>query len=595
MTLHKRSFFWPFFGSHILILCVSIGLISLYAWQSARYSFDKKWVDELELQARMVSSLLPMKDGAPDLTAAEKFLHGLTAAGGNRFTLILADGKVVGDTEADSARLDTHINRPEVVAAMKSGRGVSKRYSASLGMPMMYLAVRLPKEGTCRWVLRVSVPYHTLSRELNAQYLPFLGVVAAILLIALVLSYTAALRIIGPVLEMQNGLTRIGCGELGYRLPLPAVPHLDELARSINETADRLQTYIRALDEERTLRKLILENMVNGVVALDSKHKILNVNQAACGLLRIENPPVGKMLGEVTRVPELLDTVEASEKTAEPVERELTQTEPKAASIQLRATALMDSDGKRIGTLLMLRDVTRIRQLERIRQDFVSNVSHELRTPVTSIKGFAETLLGGAIDNPETAKRFVGIISRQANQLEAIIHDLLELSRLESGKLSETEFEEANVHDVIVSAMSLCRHAADAAGAEMAFSCDAELTHRMHAGLVEQAVTNLIANAVKYGKRAEPQRIDISATEENGNLRITVSDNGPGIAKQHLDRLFERFYRVDMGRSRELGGTGLGLAIVKHIALIHGGSVQVESVVGEGSAFSIFLPDKRTV
>ena len=231
-----------------------------------------------------------------------------------------------------------------------------------------------------------------------------------------------------------------------------------------------------------------------------------------------------------------------------------------------------------------------IEKLSTIRQDFVANVSHELRTPVTSIKGFAETLLDGAKDSPADCERFLGIIMRQANQLEAIIHDLLELSRMEQNSMQNLEKNPTDLEELIQNATTLCQSRAEAKGFALCVTCERGLTANIHAGLVEQALLNLIDNAIKYGATANQPVIDISASCVRDEIEMTVKDYGQGIDASHLDRLFERFYRVDKGRSRETGGTGLGLAIVKHIAIIHGGAVSVKSVQGKGTAFTLTLP-----
>jgi two-component system phosphate regulon sensor histidine kinase PhoR len=432
----------------------------------------------------------------------------------------------------------------------------------------------------------------TLTRELDAAGRILVVLVVVVLGATLAISYLAALRIIGPVSDLQNGVTRIGEGDLAYRLAIPPVPHLADLARSINQTADRLQKYIQALNEERNLRTLILANMTRGVIALDNGQMILDLNESARRLLSLSGRmPEGTRIGEVVRYPELLTLIEASEKSEEAVEKEMAAGTSRDVQLNMRATALKDVAGNRVGTLLVLSDVTLLRRLETVRQDFVANVSHELRTPVTSVKGFAETLLDGAMRDPETAERFLKIIVRQANQLELIIRDLLELSRLEQNSSQSLDRQPMPVAGVLKSAIELCQTRADDRGVKLCLSCAPELTAVMHAGLMEQAVVNLIDNAIKYGAGAESARVDIEAVKEGASVvRITVRDYGPGIEHKHLDRLFERFYRVDKGRSRELGGTGLGLAIVKHIVLLHNGTVSVESELGNGAAFTIRLP-----
>jgi two-component system phosphate regulon sensor histidine kinase PhoR len=586
-----RALFWQFFGTHILILFAAVGFVSLYSWHSSRSAFNREWVRELEMQTRVVAALLPRADGSLDKAAIARFVEQLGLIDEHRFTLILPDGSVLMDTEADVKHLEPHSDRPEVIEAIKSGQGRSQRYSSSVGKQMLYLAQRVPREGPLQGVLRVAVPMRMLTREMDAANHLLLVLLVVVLGATLLFSYAAARRIIGPVSALQKGLTRIGGGELSYRLEIPAVPHLAALARSINQTADRLQKHIQELNEERNLRTLILSNMTRGVIAIDSKRRIMDINDAALRLLAVNRPAAeGKRIGESVRYPELLLLIDQSEHSGEPVEKEMAAGDAGDVLLHLRATALNDMAGHRIGTLVVLSDVTLLRRLERVRQDFVANVSHELRTPVTSIKGFAETLLDGAMGDPATAERFLKIIVRQAGQLESIIRDLLELSRLEQNSAHPFDMCATPVAGVLKNAIELCQNRADGRKVTVVLSCEEGLTAMMHAGLMEQAAVNLIDNAIKYGASGECGKVDVTAVREGGRVRITVRDYGQGIEHKHLERLFERFYRVDKGRSRELGGTGLGLAIVKHIVLIHNGTVNVESELGKGSAFTILLP-----
>jgi len=584
----KRTLFWQFFGTHILILFMAVGVVVCYTWITSREVFHRQWVRELETEAHVVATLLPRVGDAVDETAVQRFVEQVGHTDEHRFTVILPDGRVIGDTDADFAKMDSHKSRPEVVEALSNGSGMSQRYSASMGKQMLYLAQRVPREGSVLAVVRVSVPVRTLMREIDASNRILFLVLAVVLAATLLLSYGAALRIIGPVSELQNGLNRLGCGDLSYRLSVPPVPHLADLARSINQTADRLQRYIQALSDERNLRTLILANMTRGVIAIDANHAVMDINEAARRLLNLKNPaPEGTRIGEVTRYAELLALIDESERRGDPVETEMVAGE---ALLNIRATALKDKSDQRIGTLLVLSDVTLLRRLETVRQDFVANVSHELRTPVTSVKGFAETLLDGAMNDPATAERFLKIIVRQASQIESIIRDLLELSRLEQSSAQTLDRQTTPVAGMLKNAVELCQSRAAERGVELVLTCEDGLCATMHAGLMEQAVVNLLDNAIKYGVGGDRARVELAATREGGCVRIDVRDFGPGIERQHLDRLFERFYRVDKGRSRELGGTGLGLAIVKHIVLIHKGTVDVASELGKGTVFTIRLP-----
>ncbi len=590
--MKTRTLFWQFFGTHTLILLVAVGFVSFYSWHSSRAAFQREWVRELEMQARLAAALLPQADGSVDATATARFIERLGQADEHRFTLILPDGKVLMDSGADAKRMEPHNDRPEVIDALKYGQGMSQRYSASLGKQMLYLARRVPREGPVQAVVRVASPVRTLTRDMDAEDQVLLVLLAVVLGATMLLSYAAARRIIGPVSELQKGLTRIGGGDLSYRLEIPPVPHLAALTRSINQTADRLQKHIRELNEERNLRALILANMTRGVIAIDARHAILDINDAALRLLDLSPPAPegGARIGEVVRYPELLLLIDESERGGGPVEKEMTVDGAGEVLLNMRATALNDREGHRLGTLVVLSDVTLLRRLETVRQDFVANVSHELRTPVTSIKGFAETLLDGAVRDPATADRFLKIIVRQAGQLESIIRDLLELSRLEQNPAQPLDRQATPVEGVLKGAIELCQSRAEGRDVTVSLACAEGLSAVMHAGLMEQALVNLIDNAVKYGAGGEGAKVEVAADREGACVRITVRDHGPGIDHPHLERLFERFYRVDKGRSRELGGTGLGLAIVKHIVLLHNGTVGVESEPGKGSTFTIRLP-----
>jgi len=591
--MKRRTLFWQFFGTHLLILFVAVGFISAYTWSMGRKAFHRQWVRELETQAELAAALLPRSDGSVDDAATKRFFDRLRDVDENRFTLILPDGRVLGDSATDAARMDLHNDRPEIREAMAKGMGTSQRYSVSVGMQMLYLARRVPPQGPVQAIVRVAVPVHTLTRELAHSDRMFLILLLVVLAAAVALSYGTAHRIIGPVSDLQSGLARIGGGELSYRLSIPAVPHLAGLARSINQTADRLQRDILALHEERNLRALILANMTRGVIAIDVNHKVMDINNAACQLLGLKSPAAeGTRIGEVARYPGLLTLIDESDRQDGPVETEMAMGAAGNLLLNLRATALKDAAGHRIGTLLVLSDVTMLRRLETVRQDFVANVSHELRTPITSVKGFAETLLEGAASDPVMTERFLKIIVRQAGQLELIIRDLLELSRLEQNSAQTLDRQRTAVTGVLENAIELCQPHASERQIRLSLTCEPELSATLHAGLIEQAVVNLIDNAITYG--GADRAVEISAARSVDLVEIRVTDHGAGIEACHLDRLFERFYRVDKGRSRELGGTGLGLAIVKHILALHRGTVSVESELGVGSTFILRLPASST-
>jgi two-component system phosphate regulon sensor histidine kinase PhoR len=398
-------------------------------------------------------------------------------------------------------------------------------------------------------------------------------------------------RIARPIEEMKRGVERLAAGELDHRLYVPASAEIGSLAVVINEMAAQLEDRIRLITAQRNEQEAVFLSMVEGVLAVDMGERVLRMNQAAGALLGASPAEAqGKMIQEVVRNPELQKFVAqtlASGKT--PTESEILLREEGERWLQAHGAVLHDASGRQMGAVVVLNDMTRIRRLENFRRDFVANVSHELRTPITAIKGFVETLLDGAMREPESAEKFLGIIARQADRLNAIINDLLLLSKLEQqGERGTVMTETASIRAVLDAAIELCAFKADRKNIPIRVRCEETLRAKVNVPLLEQALVNLVDNAVKYSEPGKP--VTVEAALRNGSLVIQVRDEGPGIEREHLPRIFERFYRVDKGRSRDMGGTGLGLSIVKHIAQAHGGSVAVQSEPGKGSLFTITLP-----
>jgi two-component system phosphate regulon sensor histidine kinase PhoR len=351
-----------------------------------------------------------------------------------------------------------------------------------------------------------------------------------------------------------------------------------------------LRTRIETITEDKNRMQAILSGMVEGVMAFDMNGRIVDMNKAATAYLGVDKQyAIGRTVEEVVRNPEFQQFIQnVLEGDQAPTQTELTLSQDGQRCLQLRGAPLNGGVGLG-GAVIVLHDITQIRRTEQIRRDFVSNVSHELKTPITSIKGFVETLQEGSIDDPKEAKRFLDIIGRHADRLDAIIDDLLSLARLEEeGENRGLFFEESYLRPVLASALELAAYKAERKKISLTLQCDDTIALKMNAALVEQAVYNLIDNAIKYSD--DNSEISITADRQNEDILISVRDSGCGIEEEHLPRLFERFYVVDKSRSRKLGGTGLGLSIVKHITQVHGGQVTVESVIHHGSTFTIHLP-----
>jgi two-component system phosphate regulon sensor histidine kinase PhoR len=531
----------------------------------------------------------------PDLVTGntdnvQELCQRLGGATQTRITVIALDGVVIGDSKEDPALMDNHASRPEIQEAFAGVVSSSIRYSRTLQQSMMYVAIPVLAEGRPVAVIRTSVSLAAISGTLHAVYLQIFLAGLVLALLAAAISYLVARRISNPLRRLQEGAERFAAGDLDHRLPVPNSEEIGALAESMNQMASQLSDRIRAVEEQRSKLETILASMVEGVLVVDSDANILSLNQAASELLGIAGVDMqGKSITEAIRNPGLQQTIQDALTGNEAVETEITVYGDPERFLQVHASGLGDTDGVRVGALIVLNDVSNLRRLEQLRRDFVANVSHELKTPITSIKGFVETLLNGAQDDPADRERFLNIVSAQADRLGAIVGDLLTLSRIElEAEKREISLQDGLLEPVLVGAADACAEKAKAKGMTIDISSASDLRASFARVLLEQALVNLIDNAINYSESGA--RVEVSGTRSENWVEIAVRDQGCGIAAEHLPRLFERFYRVDKARSRKLGGTGLGLAIVKHIAQAHRGEVGVESELGVGSTFTIKLP-----
>jgi len=507
-----------------------------------------------------------------------------------RITLILPDGTVLGESEEKPDLMEPHTGRPEIVQALQGQPATSLRYSSTLRQWMFYAAVPIRNGEQICAILRLSQPKESVDRRLRRQWL-WIGLVAGFLAcLGIVVGFWSE----RPFWRSWKSLLEVGRrlaeGDYTTRINEQGPEDLRQLVRHLHQLAQLLQGRHRTLQAQESELQAILGSMSEGVLAVDSQGRLLCLNQSAAELLGLEGTgQVGRPLEEIMRHPELHRLVAEVLAHGEPVVGQLQLPGPPVRQVQLQATVLQAADGEQLGALVVLRDVTRLRQLENLRRDFVANVSHELKTPLTSIQGFVEALLDGALEDREQAERFLKIIAAQTQRLQNLLEDLLSLSRIEQeAETQQIRLEAGPIREVLASAVELCRPKAEEKQIPIHLDCPENLQVPRNAALLEQAVVNLLDNAIKYSPESQP--VHLQAFQEGQEVVIRVQDHGCGIPPEHLDRIFERFYRVDKARSRKLGGTGLGLAIVKHIALAHGGRVAVQSQVGQGSTFSIYLP-----
>lgn len=581
---------WQVFLVHLAILVVLIAGLEWYASRSARAFYTDRKQAELETVAKVSEArLLELLDRRA-LAELRAVSADLASSVSLRITVILPSGEVVADTSEDPQRMDNHADRPEVQAALRGETGRATRFSRTVGEKLTYVAVPLRRDGNVAGVVRTSFSVHALSDMIRAVYvrIALVGLAAAVL--AGAVSLLVARRITQPLEALRQGAERFARGELKHRLPAAGAEEIRMLAQSLNHMAAELDQRLETIVRQDNEHQAVLSSMVEGVLAVDPQGAILSLNEACAEMLGVEASLArGRIVHEVIRHAGLLTFVEKALASPGAVEQDLEATGPGKHWLHVHGTVLHDGQQRKIGALIVLHDVTRIRHLEKIRRDFVANVSHELKTPITSIKGFVETLLHEQLEDKENSLRFLGIILRQVNRLDAIIGDLLMLSRLERGSEEQTiQLQSESLAEVLRAAEEMCEQKAADKSVRLELECPADLQAEINAPLLEQAVTNLIDNAIKYSEAGAAVRI--AASHEGNEVLIRVQDHGCGIEAVHLPRLFERFYRVDRARSRELGGTGLGLAIVKHIVAAHRGAIRVESTVGRGSTFFISLP-----
>ncbi len=562
-----------------LLLALSFLLISgVYLQSQIRGWAQARGEAELLAHARVADVALTQEGGDFDAIADR-----IGAASRARVTIIGPAGKVLGDSEIEGSALPQvgpHDDRPEVRDALTKGEGRATRYSATLGTDMIYVAVPFTTP-TMSGIVRIARPLEDMNEAVQRLRLAlaFAGLVS--LGGAIVLSGVVS----GYVGRMLRGLVqdarRAAEGE-EKRPPPENQEELRGLAGSLNRMAAELESTVATLAAERSRFEAVLESMDEGVVAVDEAQHLTMINRAALGLLSLSIEQGGSTLAERIPIPALQELVQQA-LAGHPDRREFeTRTNP-PRQVLAYASPLRNQQG----AVVVMHDVTEIRRLERIRRDFVANVSHELRTPVSIIRANAETLLDGAIEKPEVARRFLDAQLRNADRLAALVADLLEISRIEAGTYE--------ISPDVLAIAPVVEHTidnVDQLAKEKSITITADVPEDMTAWADEQALEqvllNLVDNAVKYTPAGG--KIVVRAFERDEMVRIEVEDNGPGIEPRHRARVFERFYRVDKGRSREVGGTGLGLAIVKHLAEAMDGQVGVEPASPHGSIFWIHLP-----
>jgi len=582
-----------FFLTHLAIAGVALLLAGAVGFLLVRGIVKADADEALRAEARLVAEtfrpLLARRPVPVDEIAAEG--DHLGKVSGMRITIVLPDGVVVADSTVGAAglsRMENHASHPEIREALSGTPGYSQRRSITVREEMRYVALPIVQNGTVIGVARAAVPAEVLDRRLWQITWVIWGTGLAALALILAGAGYLARRITVPLAEMQAAAREMGAGNLSRTLQIRTGDEVEEMADALNRMASQLARTIDQLEAEKTRLMTLLANLSDGVIVVAPDRSVRMMNLAAGRILEAsETMGEGRPYAAVVRLPQVLSFIDGWMRGDNPAPRDVSlPTREGSRTVRLSGTTVRHPEETGADVLLTLRDVTEERRLSQMKSDFVSNASHELRTPLTSIRGYLEAVRDTVREGGSPDPAFLDTAHASALRMERLIDDLLELSRAESGAVS-VEPEETSLASFLSRVADLHRHPAERAGKSLEVASDTG-TFRADLRMLALALSNLVDNAVKYGK--EGGRIVLSGRVEDGACVFEVADDGPGIPAEHLPRLFERFYRVDKGRSRELGGTGLGLAIARHVVEAHGGTIRVESRLGVGTRFTLRLP-----
>lgn len=558
----------------MLYLCASIVttlvVVTMLFMSIANLQYETNIRKQLKSNNNIIKNLIETNN----IKDQEKFFIENFKDTYTRITYMDKNGNIIYDSKVTS-ELENHKNRKEVKMAMEKGEGSDLRLSSTTNEKALYFATRI-KNGN---VIRSSMSFHVI-QKFNEDYIKYYFLVMVfVFLIIIVFANRISYIIIKPVKDLEFTTSRIAKGELERRVNVNSSDEIGQLGKSFNKMASKLQETINDSVDKQTRLEAILKSMDSGVIAIDRTFKIIMINPYAEKIFGVSGNVVGKNLIEGIKNHDMENIFKRNNdqyceiKTVRPCER-----------ILRIKTADVVNRSEYIGRVAVLQDITDIKKLENVRSEFVANVSHELKTPLTSIRGFAETLK--EVEDSETREKFLNIINDEAERLTRLISDIMALSDIEKAK--EVTKEIMDVNKIILDIYNLMKNTAEDKGIDMYIQGDSVPIIYGNVDRFKQMIINLVDNAIKYSEKGDS--VYIITEECKYNIKICIKDTGVGISQEHIPRLFERFYRVDKARSRSAGGTGLGLAIVKHIVLSMNGNIEVESVVGKGSKFTVTLP-----
>ena len=574
--------FYKLFGTYMVIAILAVVIAGFFIERELRTGLTR-WIEEDLMAETQIIALIPEGE-------IEKQSQILAERSRARVTLIDARGLVTLDSNRQTKDLDNHLNRSEIQEARVKGKGTATRYSQTLKMDMLYVALPLYEGSHLKGYLRLSRPLLEVDRSVDKLRFSIFQVLLLIIILSMIVAFIFSMKVISPIQEIEAFTDKIRKGDVSGMLMIDSRDEIGQLSKNINDMVAELQEKIRVANEEKWKLRAAFASMAEGVMVLDSQNRIEGLNKGMAEMIGREYADiVGKTPIEAFRNIALQDALNRFRQAGEIVLEEITLGDENPMILDVNISAVKSLPGQDPKTMIVFHNVTRLKKLEQVRADFVANVTHEIKTPLTAIIGFVETLQQGAIDDRAKAQKFLLTIHENAQRLNRLVDDLLTLSRIELGE-TELHLEGLALEDVFETALTLISLRAALKNVGIQRDVQPGLPSvRADRDRLVQILVNVLDNAVKF--TPEGGSVSITAAPEvQGSVVIKITDTGIGISKSELPRLGERFYRIDKTRSREMGGTGLGLSIVKHLMKAHEGSMEIESTLGKGTTVSLHFP-----
>ncbi len=575
-------------NSYLLLLMITLPLMAVVLTFALRDYYLSLTERNLTTQARWISqsSIAYLREDAQNSLRA--LVGGFGSQHSLRVTVTDAKGVVIADTDADPSSMENHAARPEIAAALIGRVGRAQRTSGTTQWPFLYVAVPVDDDGAIIGAARVALPLSDVNAAIGRLWMIVIFSLLLAMALAAFIGMKLARRITEPIEQLSQAAQEVAKGRYWHRVSIGNRDEIGQLGETINHMATSIQEKIDLISEGKEQLEVVLRQMVSGVLLLERNDEVTVINPAARTMLGFDGPISGLSVLDVTKSRELADACQRVLLSGETASIEVRVIYPRERILQVDVSPMRHTPRSGpVAIVMVLHDISRRKQEERYRAELVANVSHELRTPVTAIKGFADTLLEEAADDPQATKEFVQIIAKEANRLNLLIADLLELARIEAQEI-QLHRDVIDVRELIAEVLLRFKTRAQEQQLEITTDCPPSLTVWADRERIIQIISNLVDNSIKY--TSPGGRITLNAFERGDRTEIAVADTGVGIPADDLKRVFERFYRVEKARSRKLGGTGLGLSIVKHLVELHQGRIWLESEVGKGTTAHLTLP-----